>query len=320
MKTTFLLVFATIIGLNTFAQEKRTILFYNVENLFDTINDPTKNDEEFLPEGKNNWNSQKYNEKLTHINQVINEINNPLIIGMCEIENANVIRDVINHSKTMKGKYGVAHYNSPDERGVDVGMIYDSITLKMVDSGFLRYSLPDTAYSKTRDILWVKFKKGKNSFYAMVNHWPSRRSGEKESEVNRVIAATAAKTFIDSILAKDKNAKIVFMGDLNDHPQDKAPQMVYSVLTQMIFKTSGEYGGTHNFKSEWDVLDHIAVSTGFLTAKKGLKVVKDSGKILSPAFLMTEYKGEKVPFRTYAKNYLGGYSDHLPVRIEVSFK
>ncbi|MBI1835760.1 MAG: endonuclease/exonuclease/phosphatase family protein [Flavobacteriia bacterium] len=319
MKTILLLAVGLFLTISIDAQEKRSILFYNVENLFDTINDPNINDEEFLPESKNNWNTSKYNEKLNHINQVIEEVENPLIIGLCEIENTQVIRDIINKSSKLKGKYGIVHYDSPDERGIDVGLMYDSITLKVIESGYLRYSLPDTAYSKTRDILWVKFKKGKTSFYALVNHWPSRRSGEKESEINRVIAATAAKTFIDSILTKDKNAKIVFMGDLNDHPQDKAPQMIYSILTQMIYKTSGEFGGTHNFKNEWDVLDHIAVSSGFLNPKKGIKIVPNSGKILSPAFLITTYKGEKVPFRTYAKNYLGGYSDHLPVKIEVVF-
>lgn len=318
MKYYFLLLLS-LTSLSLFSQNERSIAFYNVENLFDTIDDPKKDDSEFLPTAKNNWNSVKYFEKINHINQVFGKLNSPLILGMVEIENATVVRDIVKYSPTMKNKYGVVHYESPDARGIDVAMIYDSSTLKLKQSGFIRYTLPDTAYSATRDIVWAKYKKGKDIIYAFVNHWPSRRSGEKESEINRVIAATAARKFIDSLMNDNKDVKIVFMGDLNDHPEDKAPQMIYEKLTQMIYPSSGEFGGTHNYKNEWGILDHIIVSPSFFT-KKGIKVIKDSGKIHSFDFLITEYKGKKVPFRTYAKDYLGGYSDHLPVSIQVKMK
>jgi len=318
MKHSLLLLFIVIQTL-LFSQNERSILCYNVENLFDTIDDPKKDDSEFLPSGKNEWNSAKYFEKIDHINKVFNQLNAPLIIGVVEIENATVVRDIVAHSERMKNKYGVVHYDSPDARGVDVAMIYDSSTLKVVESGFLRYALPDTAYSATRDIVWAKFKKGKDVFYAMVNHWPSRRSGEKESEGNRIIAATAARKFIDSLMLINKNTKIIFMGDLNDHPQDKAPQMVSEKLTSMISSKSGEFGGSYSYKNEWEIIDHIMVSPSLFT-QKGMKIVKDSGKIHSFDFLITEYKGSKVPFRTYGKDYLGGYSDHLPVSIQVIMK
>ncbi len=319
MKHTLLLVI--LIANNIFfAQTEHTIACYNVENLFDTIDDPKKDDSEFLPGSANLWNTSKYLEKIAHINQVIDQMNNPLIVGFVEIENAAVVRDVIKHSKKMNHKFGVVHYDSPDERGIDVAMIYDSSTLKLLKSGFIRYALPDSAHSKTRDIVWAKYKSGKDEFYAMVNHWPSRRSGEKESEVNRMIAANAAEKFIDSLMNINQNTKIVFMGDLNDHPEDKAPQVIYKKMTQMIYPKSGEFGGSYCYKSQWEVLDHIMVSPAFLT-QKGIKVVKDSGKIYSFPFLITEYKGSKVPFRTYgSKEYLGGYSDHLPVSIQVVLK
>lgn len=314
-----LLLFCFLTQSALFCQKERSILFYNVENLFDTIDDPTKNDSEFLPTAKNKWNSAKYFEKLNHINQVFNQLNAPLIIGMVEIENAMVVRDIVKHSERMKNKYGVVHYESPDERGIDVAMIYDSSSLHLLESGFLRYTLPDTAYSATRDIVWAKFKSGKEILYSMVNHWPSRRSGEKESEGNRIIAATSARKFIDSLLVIDKDTKIIFMGDLNDHPQDKAPQMVYEKLAQMIYPKSGEFGGSYCYKNEWEIIDHIMVSPSLFNPK-GLKAIKDSGKIHSFDFLITEYKGVKVPFRTYAKDYLGGYSDHLPVSIQILMK
>ncbi len=314
-----LLIISYLLFNTVYSQNERSIICYNVENLYDTIDDVTKNDSEFLPSAKNNWNSAKYFEKLDHINKVFDQIANPLIIGLVEIENATVVRDIVKHSERMKGKYGVVHYDSPDERGVDVAMIYDSSTLKLVKSGFIRYSLPDTSYSKTRDIVWAKYKKGKDIIYTFVNHWPSRRSGEKESEGNRIIAATAARKFIDSLMTDNKDVKIIFMGDLNDHPQDKAPQMIYEKLTQMIYPASGEFGGSYCYKNEWEIIDHIMVSPSMLTMK-GIKAVKDSGKIHSFDFLITEYKGVKMPFRTYAKDYLGGYSDHLPVSIQVVLK
>lgn len=318
MRLISFLTFLLVIG-NSFSQTDRSIIFYNVENLFDTIDDPKKDDSEFLPSAANKWNTEKYLEKLNHINKVIDQISAPpLIIGLVEIENATVVRDIVKHSEKMKNKYGVVHYDSPDERGIDVAMIYDSSTLKLVESGYLRYDLPDTAYSHTRDIVWAKYKKGKDVIYAMVNHWPSRRSGEKESEGNRIIAATAARKFIDSLLLENPNVKIVFMGDLNDHPEDKAPQMVYEKLTQMIYPKSGDFGGSYCYKNKWEVLDHIMVSPAFLTKKK-IKVKQDSGKIYSFDFLISEYKGAKVPFRTYgSKEYLAGYSDHLPVSITVT--
>lgn len=316
MRTFLSFSFILLVGLLSNAQNTRSIAFYNVENLFDTI-DGTNDDAEFLPGSKNDWNSQKYFEKIDHINQVFDELKTPLIIGMCEIENEQVVRDVVKHS-TKLTNYGVVHHESPDARGIDVAMIYDSMTLKLVSSGVLRFTLPGQESPSTRDILWAKFAFKKDTIFAMVNHWPSRRGGETESEPNRIEAAKTARVFIDSLLQVNPNSKIVFMGDLNDYPSDKAPQMIQEKLTPMIMAESGEFGGSHNYKEEWDVLDHVFVSCGF-QKKKGIKVVKKSGVIHSFDYLLTEYKGQIVPFRTYGgSKYLGGYSDHLPVSIEVS--
>jgi len=150
----------------------------------------------------------------------------------------------------------------------------------------------------------------------MVNHWPSRRSGTDTSEPKRIKAAEAGAHFIDSILSVDPNAKIVYLGDLNDHPQDKAPQIIEARLNPVITAQSGEFGGSYNYKEEWGILDHIYVSKGLSSGKVRMK--ENSGKISSFPYLITEYKGNKVPFRTYGgEKYLGGYSDHLPVSIEI---
>lgn len=311
---------ALFAGVQGYSQDYK-IGFYNVENLFDTINDPTKDDEEFLPSAENNWNGARYMEKINHINKVLGEMGNVLALGMCEIENANVIRDVIRYSPVISKTHGVVHYESPDERGIDVGLIYDSIHLKLVTSGSIRFTLPGMEKPSSRDILWAKFVSGKkDTLYIMVNHWPSRRGGEDESEKNRLEAAKNARNFIDDVLAANPKAKILFMGDLNDYPTNKAPMQVAEKLTPQITKESGEFKGSYSYKDEWDVLDHMMASSALL-GKKGLRIVPSSGKIYSPDYLIEEFKGKKIPFRTYAgKKYLGGYSDHLPVSVTVRIK
>lgn len=308
------------IGISTIAcsQTKRSIAFYNVENLFDTHDDPNKDDQEFLPEADRQWNDERYNEKLKHINEVFALFESPLLIGVCEIENEQVVRDVVNFG-ALKVNYGVVHYESLDERGIDVALIYDSSSMKLITSGIVRYNMPE-GDRPSRDIVWGKFLHGKDTLLGMVNHWPSRSGGEEASEPKRMIAANAARKFIDSIQSTSPKTKIVFMGDLNDYPTNNSAKMIAEVLVPMITKESGEYKGSYNYRGDWDVLDHIMVSSNFLTGKK-TKVTKGSGVIFTNPFLLEVYKGNTQPFRTYGgKKYLGGYSDHLPVSIGIDFK
>jgi predicted extracellular nuclease len=241
---------------------------------------------------------------------------------MCEIENAKVVRDVM-HGSVKINNYGLLHYESADARGIDVALIYDSSTMTLSESGYIRFTLPGEEGKATRDILWGKFQYKKESIFVMVNHWPSRSGGQEASEQNRLLAAQNARVFIDSLLKDNVHSKIIFMGDLNDYPSDKAPKLVAEKLHPQITSTSGDFGGSYNYKNEWDVLDHIMVSEGMIHPgcfkKNSIKLVPDSGKIHSFDFLLEEYKGQVVPFRTYGgSKYLGGYSDHLPVSIVVS--
>lgn len=308
----------TILLFTQCATEKniRQVGFYNVENLFDTI-DGTNDDAEFLPSGKNVWNSARYAEKLNHINQVIDQWENPILIGFCEIENAQVVRDVLRNSSKIN-QFGLVHYESPDERGIDVALVYDSLSITLVESGYLRFKLPTDESHPTRDILWAKFTSDKDTLIALVNHWPSRSGGQAESETNRIAAATRARVFIDSVLTENPSAKMIFMGDLNDYPSDKAPMLITEKLNPQITSISGEFGGSYSYKGEWDVLDHMFTSKG-MNSKKGFSIIENSGCIHSYDFLLEEYKGAIVPFRTYAgSKYLGGYSDHFPVSFEIS--
>lgn len=318
MKVLFVATLAILLSSTQCSAQKsneRTIAFYNVENLFDTLDTPDRDDKEFLPSADREWNSERYWEKIAHINKVIGSLQNPLVMGMCEIENRAVVQDVVNYGD-LKGKYGVVHFESQDARGIDNAIIYDSSVLTLNDSGFIRFNMPEGS-SPSRDIVWGKFIKGQDTLFVMVNHWPSRRGGQVESEPKRLIAATAAKSFIDSVLTVNKKAEIVFMGDLNDYPENLAPSMISETLTPMISEESGQFGGSHSYRNEWGVLDHIMISSGFMK-KKGMYGVKKSGKIFSDDFLLEEYKGNTVPFRTYGgKKYLGGYSDHFPVYIKV---
>jgi predicted extracellular nuclease len=310
----FSILFFTV-GCAIGQKKTESIAFYNVENLFD-VEDGPNDDSEFLPEGKNKWTKERYEEKLLHIRKVLGDLKYPMLVGFCEIENEGVLKALISGDQKFSN-YRTVHHESPDARGIDVGFIYNKQLLTAVSSGKIRFTLPGDEVPKSRDIVWGKFVCKKDTLFALVNHWPSRRTDD--SEPKRIKAAESARVFLDSVLKVNPNAKIVFMGDLNDHPSDKAPQLISNTLNPMISKASGEFGGTHQYNKEWDVLDHIMVSPGFQKGK--MKVVPNSGKIHSFPYLIEEYKGNKQPFRTYVgAKYLGGYSDHLPVSIQVKLK
>ena len=309
----FTVAIMLVLSNQLFAQKSVRIAFYNVENLFDTL-DGENDDAEFLPGGKNNWDTQKFNEKITHIREVLLALKKPIITGFSEIENYSVVRKIISH-KDFKN-YGIVHYESPDARGIDLAMIYDSAKLTLLESGKIRFVLPGEQKATTRDILWAKYQSKKSIFYVTVNHWPSRRGGADDTDVKRVKAAETVGHFIDSLLTLDPNSKIILLGDLNDHPENNSVQLLNKTLAPMITKSSGEFGGSYNYNNEWGILDHILISKGLSNGKPS--IIKDSGKIHSFPFLIEEYKGQLVPKRTYAGNkYLGGYSDHLPVSINI---
>lgn len=302
----------------TFAQKKnvRTIGFYNVENLFDTLDTPNKYDEEFLPSGKKQWDSKRYIDKIKKINMVLDSMKSPIIVGFCEIENKQVVQDIVSNSINRKN-YQIVHHESLDARGIDNAIIYDSTILTHVEDGFIRVELPNK--KTTRDIVWGKFAHNKDTIIVFVNHWPSRRGGQVESEPKRLIAANLARIEIDSILEVNKKAKIIFMGDLNDYPDNFSVQQISTVLNPIITTKSNDFGGSNNYRGEWNVLDHMMISKGM--TKGSVKALKKSGTILSLPFLLTTYKGNIVPFRTYGgSKYLKGYSDHLPVFFSVKLK
>jgi len=313
------ITFITLFQFSCFLiSQSNAVIFYNVENLFDTIDDPNKNDNEFIPSYKKGWSKERYNTKINHINQVIDSIDSsPLLVGLVEVENKFVLDDILQTSSNMQ-HYGVVHFESFDFRGIDCGLLYDNRLLELVDSSPIRYILPGHESYSSRDILYSKFKNGKNELHVYVNHWPSRRNGQKESEPNRLTASRAAQKHIDSILSVNKKAKIILMGDLNDTPTNTSVKEIEERLEPLINQELNDLGGTHAYRGEYSILDHIFISNT-LTKRKGFTYDKGSAQIFCPNFLRSTYKGNVVPFRTYGGiKYLDGYSDHFPIFFTIS--
>lgn len=314
------------------------IAFYNVENLFDTINDPLTKDEEFLPTSERKWNGYKYREKLNHIYKTLTALGGwePLaIIGFCEIENRFVLNELITKTPWKKLNYNIIHEDSPDRRGIDVGLIYLSNKFRPLAHQAIRLTFPTDTSIRTRDILYVKglvFKK--DTLHVFVNHWPSRSGGQAASEPRRIFAAQKIRHYVDSICAKDPNANIVIVGDFNDEPGDKS--MLEGLQAKAfkdelkgcdLYNSSYSYykqgKGTEKYKGHWAVLDQIILSTALITGNGGLIVQDGVSYIFDAPWLLeedTKYMGN-MPFRTYAgPRYLGGYSDHLPVFVDIKKK
>jgi predicted extracellular nuclease len=332
--TAFTLLIFFISVFNTFSQKKATVIaFWNVENLYDTINDKTIDDEEWLPTSKNKWNTERYNKKLDHTATIISKIgvdeqkDGAAIIGLAEIENKNVLVDLINTKQLKSRKYDIVHFNSPDARGIDVALLYQKKYFKLKSSKTYTVKLPGDSSRATRDQLLVSGLLNGELTHVIVCHWPSRRGGEEKTNELRVSAAKVSKHIIDSILQTDKNARIILMGDLNDDPSNESIKSVIKTTKEanqskddVMFNPmeniheKGE--GTLSHKGKWNLFDQIIISPALLQLNKK-SLTYSSAKINNfPEVCETNPKYLGQPLRTFAGgNYLGGYSDHFSVCI-----
>lgn len=310
-----------------------TVAFYNVENLFDTLDTPHKIDEEFLPSSAKEWNSEKYAKKLEHIGAVLSSLNKPGlpdIIGLCEVENKKVVEDLATTGVLKKAGYKVVHEESPDMRGIDVALMYSPAHFKYISHEKLAVKFANEPDETTRDILYVKGISGNDTLHLFVNHWPSRRDGQEASESRRVAAANVLKSKVANITDNNPEAKVLIMGDFNDFPDNKSVQDVLNAgvednqpLYNLMYKQWLKGIGTYNYKGNWNMLDQIIVSQGLLNAKSGLDVDRDSGHIYREEWILyiNREKDIETPNRTYGGNrYYGGYSDHLPVYVNLVIK
>lgn len=307
--------------------------FYNVENLFDTINQPDVNDEEFTPSGSSAWTSVRYQEKLNNLATVVFSVGTDItpdglaLLGLSEIENRQVIEDLLNTAPLSNRKYEIVHYDSPDRRGVDVGLIYQPKYFQPINSASYRLTIPGNPGFLSRDQLLVSGFLDGEMVHVIVNHWPSRRGGEKASRPLRNAAADLSRHIVDSLLKIDPLAKVLVMGDLNDDPVNPSVRQHLKATGKREFATGDRmYNpmedlyrkgiGSLAYQDSWNLFDQIVVSSGLAQrSDKGWYV--HSALVYNKELLRQKsgaFKG--YPFRTYAGGvYLGGYSDHFPVYV-----
>ena len=319
------------------ADDRYFTAFWNVENLFDTVDDPRTNDEEFTPTGKSEWSVDRLNTKYQHLAQVINAMNEgqgPDILGLAEVENRMVVETLVRDH--LKRKYTIIHQESPDERGIDCAILFDASRFTLIRSEMIPIALPENG--KTRDIVHGEFvtnraeKNASQLLHVFVNHWPSRYGGMEKTDPLRKMTALVLREHVDLLLKIDANADILIMGDLNDYPDNAS---VLSVLaakpttdkllpgelynsTWPMFKDPAQ--GTYMYRGEWNVLDQVILSQGLLDNRNFSWVSESTGRFLEPYQLQSEGKYSGYPNRTYGGGrYLGGYSDHLPVYCRIKF-
>lgn len=309
-------------------------VFYNVENLFDTHDDPKKRDDEFTPDGSKQWNGKRYQKKLQNISEVLEAMEHrehlPLIIGLAEIENRGVLEDLRDKLLSSGQDYGIVHKDSKDMRGIDLGLLYDKSSIAFVDEEFLRIEFPKRG-TNSRDILhFTGALAGEEVFHVFLNHWPSRREGVSKSEPRRIAAARTLKNAVDKLQHNTPEEEIIIMGDFNDYPSNKslsdeldAAHKISSknALNNLSYSFEKRGLGTSVYKGKWNTLDQAIVS-GNLIDDKGFELSDAGLEIFSEEFILFYDKRAKSskPNRTYGGNkYYGGYSDHLPIMLNLTF-
>lgn len=335
MKRILFILFSILYFSFSYSQPVRNrVMFYNVENLFDPFNDSLTRDDEFTPDGARHWTWNKMEKKINGIFKVImavGEFDPPVIVGFCEVENGFVMHRLIKETPLSKFDYRMVHRESPDPRGIDVALIYRPDRFQLLEKDFFRVVFPDEPTRRTREILYAKGLMSKDTLHVFVNHWPSKFGGELESESGRYAAAYTLKHKVDSIRVFYPDARILIMGDLNDEPEsDPVVKGFGACLTDdtlcnnnfvnitAILKQKGQ--GSYKYQGVWGIIDQIIVSRSLLTKKHKLYTTPARASIFSADFLLESddaFVGKK-PFRTFqGYRHHGGFSDHLPVYIDL---
>lgn len=304
------------------AQEPFRVMFYNVENLFDTYDDKHKNDNEFLPESTRHWTYSRYKKKLSQIAKVIIHSGNeqvPELVGLCEVENDTCIRDLVKYSPLREAEYQYVMTQSSDERGIDVALLYQRHAFKLLEHTSIHVPIRKIKRTPTRDILHVTGKViSGDTLDVFVVHYPSRSGGRKKSETYRMFVSSILKSAVDSLMNFRQHPYVVVMGDFNDYPHNQSVTTLKDVKLCNLME--GMTQGSYRYKTHWGILDQILISENLLFSRGGIRTSRDKAQILQYPFLMVEddkYGGEK-PFRTYyGMKYQGGYSDHLPIAVDL---
>ncbi len=337
MKSILLVGFSVLYSLSLFSQKEYSvacIAFYNLENLFDTIDSPDTDDVEFTPTGPNLYTSEVYHDKLCNLSKVISEVgtantpDGPAIIGVSEIENMSVLEDLVREPALAKRNYQIIHHDSKDARGVDVGFLYQPKYFRL--DTLLVYPLITSEKGKeirfSRDILIAVGILNGEKIAISVNHWPSRRGGEQNTAHLRNAAASINRRILDSLYLHAGIDKGIVMGDLNDDPvNDSVRKFIKSCRTTEKLDHDDMYNpfedfyrkglGTTAYQDAWSLFDQIILSSGLVNDHQGYHFYKAA--VYNPLY-MTQKSGnfKGYPLRTYANGvYAGGYSDHFPVYV-----
>ena len=300
-----------------------TFAFYNLENLFDTINDPKKLDDDFTSSSKRKWTEKRFRKKIRDLGNVIHQIgytdilHPPVIVGVAEVENKFVLQKLVESDYLKNKNYGIVHFDSPDERGIDTAMLYRKKYFTVTHKKAVSFNLinEDGVRDFTRDILHITGILENQKVHILINHWPSRRAGTQETAYKRIAAAEKNKEIIAEIVEEDPEARIVIMGDFNDNPQSESlKNLVGTSFYNPMELLHTHLKGSLSYKGNWNLFDQIILSNNFLK-QYGNSFRFKAAKIFDPDSLK-EYKGRKkgTPFRTFVgRKYIGGISDHFPV-------
>lgn len=310
------------------AQEAK-IMFYNVENLFDPIDDPKTQDNDFTPAGKKRWTWGRLSKKRNDIAKTIiatGEGNAPVLVGLAEVENFLVLKQLVEQTPLAKIGYTIVHHDSPDPRGIEVALLYRNDRFKLLHQHFYKLTYPSGS-SQTREILYVKgLIDSRDTLHVLVNHWPSKIGNAQQALVKRMTAARKAKAICDSIFNTNPSANIIVMGDFNDGPEsvviikglEALPPdtlIISNRLYNLMLPLAGKGEGSYKYKTEWELIDLFFVSGNLMPTACNHTCYKDA-YVFKADFLLENDKKyhDRRPFRTYdGMKYLGGISDHLPV-------
>jgi len=336
-----ILFLLTILSLSSalFGQKTKTIAvgFYNLENYYDTINDPKVNDDEFTPDGANAYTGKVFIKKVENLADVVSKMgmdkttDGLTLLGVAEIENDDVLKVLCNHPKLKSRNWKTVHFQGPDERGVDCGLLYNPALFKVLTAQSLTVPV-DSGDRPTRDVLYVAGKIGNEVVHVFVNHWPSRRGGESATREKRKTAARVSKHIIDSLMQIDPMTKIINMGDLNDDPINESITVVLGTKWKIDeVQKGGLYNpwtsfykkgiGTTAYQDSWGIFDQIIISYGFLKRISGGLQYQEA-EIFNRNFMIEkfgQYKG--YPKRSYSNGvWNDGYSDHYPTIVYFKIK
>ncbi len=305
-----------------------SVAFYNCENFFDIVHNPGKEDEDFTPAGKYHYTQAIYEQKLHNIATVIQSMggdDGPAVIGLAEVENNTVLNDLVRQPELQRRSYRYEWFDGPDSRGINVAMLYNPRFFHPLKSEPLHIDLSGLGgKSVTRDVLHVYGVLAGDTVHLFINHWPSRRGGEEKSSAKRTIAARVNRDAVDALASRNRNVKVIIMGDLNDNPTDNSvatvlgakekPENVSSSFLFNPFTKMYKSGmGTEEYKHTWNLFDQVIISGAFLYNDRKLRYEK--AEIFKPDFIVDHYKGhEGEPHRSFAgTRWINGYSDHFPV-------